>query len=325
MRRLIEQSERAGLQMTGMLGDMLEIECGPPPRAAAADASAEPGQAEPPKAFSLAALASGLKDLFGPVAARNRVDFDVSVAAGSPDRAAGDGRRLQRALAHLVSHVIDKAGVRDIDLRLGHSGEECRAELEFTPPPGGPKAVGLDEISTSDSEAASPLGAHGLGPLLAKGLLESMGGRLEVSTLDSGRVLILAATPSAAIEEPRPRVRVVAQSRSLGALGAAAASAAGVDVLSLDQAPDPDIVLIEAGGAEEAHAAAESRKRWPNAILMALGAPESRAAFDAVIPPPLAPALVSKAVQTAWESQERRDNPDSHTHTMKRSFAASGG
>jgi signal transduction histidine kinase len=306
MLRLIEQAERAGVQMTGMLGDMLEIECRDTAPRAEAAAEAETAEGEEPRAFRLEALAASMRDLFAPVAARNRVAFDVIVRDGAPDRARGDGRRLQRALSHLVSHVIDKAGVRDVSLSLGHSGDECRAELEFTPPPGGAEAVGLDEISASAAGADAPMGGHGLGPLLARGLLESMGGRLEVSTLDSGRVLVLAATPSEPVADPRPRVRVIAQSRSLGALGSAAAAAAGVDVLSLDQAPEPDIVLIEAGGVEEERAVRESRERWPDALLMALGEPDARALFDTVIPPPLAPPLVSRAVSAAWETRQGR-------------------
>jgi signal transduction histidine kinase len=322
MLRLLDQAERAGLQITGMLGDILEIECNDTaPRRAA---ETEPEEQEAPKAFRLETLAGAMRDLFGPVAARNRVAFEVDVRGAPPDRAAGDGRRLQRALSHLVSHVIDKAGVKDVSLKLDHTGSECRAELEFTPPPGGAEAVGLDEISDSGAGADAPLGGHGLGPLLAKGLLESMGGRLEVSTLDSGRVLVLAATPSEPIVDPRPRVRVIAQSRSLGALGSAAAAAAGVDVLSLDQAPDPDIVLVEAGGVEEERAVADARTRWPNARVMALGDPDDAALFDEVIPPPLAPTLVSKAVAESWARHQGEIIAAEGDASTPQSFAVHG-
>jgi hypothetical protein len=121
-------------------------------------------------------------------------------------------------------------------------------------------------------------------------------------------------------------VRVIAQSRSLGALGTAAAAAAGVDVLSLDQAPDPDIVLIEAGGVEEERAATESRQRWPDAVLMALGEPDRRDLFDEVVPPPLAPPLVSKAVAAAWERRQSAmiaaENPAPAASAPAPTFAA---
>jgi hypothetical protein len=144
------------------------------------------------------------------------------------------------------------------------------------------------------------MSGHGLGPLLAKGLLESMGGRLEVSTLDSGRVLILASTPSKPVDDVRPRVRVIAQTRSLGALGAAAAAAAGVDVLATEKAPPPDVVLVEAGGVEEERAVAEARMLWPEAIVVALGRPDRAELFEVVVPPPLDPARVARIVGEAW-------------------------
>ena len=314
--RLVDQAERAGLQMNGMLTDMLDVE------AREADAPAaprpEPTPDGPRPAFSLTSLAESMRDLYAPVAQRNGVAFRVSLHGAAPERATGDGRRFQRALSHLVSHVMDRAGVRDVALDIGHDGSECRAELSFDPPEGGAAALGLDEISNSaDGEEA--LAGQGLGPLLARGLVESMGGRLEVSTLDSGRVLILAATPSEPVAEPRPRVRVIAQSRSLGALGAAAAETAGVDVLSLDQASAPDVVLVEAGGAEEERAASESRARWPEAAIVSLGAPDRPELFDSVIAPPLAPETVAKAVDAVWS--QRRGAAASEPDRAHRSFA----
>ena len=314
--RLVDQAERAGLQLNGMLTDMLDVEArdDEPPQAATAEAAPD----GPPPAFSLTSLAASMRDLYAPVAQRNGVDFRVSLHGAAPERATGDGRRLQRALSHLVSHVMDRAGVRDVALDIGHDGSECRAELSFDPPEGGAAALGLDEISGgADGEGA--LAGQGLGPLLARGLVESMGGRLEVSTLDSGRVLILAATPSEPLVEPRPRVRVIAQSRSLGALGAAAAETAGVDVLSLDQAPPPDVVLVEAGGAEEERAVRDSRSRWPEALIVSLGDPDRRDLFDSSIAPPLAPDTVSKAVADLWS--EKRGAADAVAGRAHQPFA----
>jgi hypothetical protein len=154
--------------------------------------------------------------------------------------------------------------------------------------------------------AREEFGAPGLGPLLAKGLLEQMGGRLEVSSLDSGRILVLAAAPShARVEDPspaeiRPRVRVIAQTRSLGALGAAAASAGSVDVLSAEDAPAPDVVLVEAGGEEELRALAEARASWPGAVILALGQPDAPDRFDGVVSGPLEPERIARSVAEAW-------------------------
>ena len=292
LRPLIEQAERAGQQLTAMLHDMLEVESG----------AANAPQPAAPASFSPASLAQSMQDLYAPVASAGGPSFTVSTKGDLPEAASGDGVRFQRAVSHLCSHVMDTAGVEDVELEISHTGEEVRAELSFAHKAGQDAAMRLVEPDAGSAEAGDEVTGVGLGPLLAKGLLEQMGGRLEVATLDSGRILVLATSPSQAVEkEVRPRVRVIAQTRSLGALGSAAASAAGVDVLTAESAPEPDIVLVEAGGDEEARAVAEVRAQWPAAHLMALGEPDAPDLFDALILPPLDPYRVATAVGEAWE------------------------
>jgi signal transduction histidine kinase len=295
LKPLIDKAERAGRQLTAMLGDLLEVESAPP---------ADPGPRADP-AFSVEALAQSMRDVFGPAALTAGADFTVRVKGEVPAEATGDGVKLQRALTQLCSQVVDQAGVRDVALELSHTGEECRAELSFDHAAGADAGLKLVEPAPAPPAADEGLTAPGLGPLLARGLLEQMGGRLEVSTLDSGRILVLAAAPSrpiegAAAEPARPRVRVIAQTRSLGALGAAAASAAGVDVLAAEDAPAPDVVLVEAGGEEEARALSEARAAWPAAVVIALGDPDAPAGFDGIVGAPLEPARVAREVAQAW-------------------------
>lgn len=299
LRPLIDQAERAGQQLTAMLHDMLEVESG----------QAEP-QARPATApsFQPGGLVQSMRDLYAPLAAVGGPSFTVDAKGPLPAEATGDGVRFQRAVSHLCSHVMDTAGVEDVALEISHTGDEVRAELSFGHRAGPEAGMRLVEPPAGSAEAGEEVTGVGLGPLLAKGLLEQMGGRLEIATLDSGRILVLAASPSHAVDtHVRPRVRVIARTRSLGALGSAAAAAAGVDVLTADTAPEPDIVLVEAGGEEEPRAVAEVRSQWPEARLMALGEPDSAHLFDDLILPPLDPARVADAVAQAWQHcQERR-------------------
>jgi signal transduction histidine kinase len=292
LKPLIDQAERAGQQLTAMLHDMLEVE----------SAATSAPQPVAPQAFSPGGLAQSMQDLYAPVASVGGPSFIVTTKGEMPETASGDGVRFQRAVSHLCSHVMDTAGVEDVELEISHTGAEVRAELTFAHKAGPEAGLRLIEPAAGTSEAGDEVTGVGLGPLLAKGLLDQMGGRLEIATLDTGRILVLAATPSQAVAaEHCPRVRVVARTRSLGALGAAAASAAGVDVLAADSAPQPDIVLVEAGGEEEARAVAEVRSQWPGAYLMALGDPDAPDLFDALIQPPLDPFRVAAAVTEAWE------------------------
>lgn len=293
MRPLIDQAERAGRQLVAMLGDLLEVE-------------ADPAPAAEPAPFRVDDLAESMRAMFGPAADKVGTGFTVSVKGEVPAEATGDGIKFQRALSQVCSQVVEQAGVSDIALEISHTGEECVAELSFAHAAGTEAGLKLVEPAPPPPMAGDDFGAPGLGPLLAKGLLEQMGGRLEVSSLDSGRILVLAAAPSQAkVEDPspaelRPRVRVIAQTRSLGALGAAAASAGSVDVLSAEDAPAPDVVLVEAGGEEEARALAEARASWPGAMILALGEPDAPDGFDGVVAGPLEPERIARAVEGAW-------------------------
>ncbi|MGF1658759.1 MAG: sensor histidine kinase [Rubrimonas sp.] len=291
--QLIEQAERAGRQISDMLDDVFDAD---------PEADAEPGAGQ---TFEIDALAQSMRDLFAPAAARSGVGFTVAASGDAPALMTGDGRRFQRALTHLCGFVLERAGARDVRLELGHQDGECRAALSFDLPDAAAGAEELRRLVAAEPAVGRDAGEVGLGPLLAKGLLERIGGRLEVSTTESGRVLVLAATPSAAAHPQGPRVRVMAQTRSLGALGAAASAAAGVEVLDADDAPAPEIVLVEAGGDEEATTVAEARARWPEALLVALGAPGEPAGFDGVVAAPLEPDRVADAVRTVWEARAK--------------------
>jgi hypothetical protein len=292
-RRLLDEAERAGRQISAMLEDMLEQEAG------------APGGGGADETFRVEEIAGSIRDLFGPAATRVGVDFRVACVGPMPPRASGDGRRFLRALTHLCAYVLDKAGARDVALEFEHDGAECRARLGFDFAGGAAEALKLRELIETGAKSSDVMTESGLGPLLAKGLLERIGGRLEVATVEGGRVLVLAAAPSAAMAAPAaPRVRILAQTRSLGAIGAAAATAAGVEVLAAEDAPAPDVVLLEAGGAGERAALAEARGAWPKAAVIALGEPDAPALFDAVIRPPLDPDRVAAAVDEAWRRRE---------------------
>ena len=280
---LVDQLERSARHLLAMLQDMI----------------AEPqneAEAEAPQAartFCPGDIAGAISDIYGPIAASRGTRFTVTTADDMPGELCGDGVRMQRAITQLCSGVLAADGVDDVELALSHEAGETRAALSFAHADGEEAALRVVQ-GEGDEE--------GLGTLLARGLMEQLGGRLEVATLESGRVLVLAAAPGEPVPEARPRVRIVARTRSVGALGTAAVGAAGVDVVAISSAPEPDVVLLEAGGADEASSVAEIRSRWPGARLIALGTPDDPGAFDSIIPPPLQPARVSAAVGEAWRS-----------------------
>lgn len=281
-------AEHAVRQIGGLFDDLLTEEMG-------RGRDATPDRAP----FRLATLAQDMRNAFGPIARRSGARFEAVCRTDALQRLQGDRGRFQRAISHLCGYALDRAGARNVDIEFSHGDGKMRAALAFDYPPGGG-----DVATLRDLVAARAIDApSALGPLLAKGVLDRIGGRLEISTLDDGRVLALASAPADLAEAEGPRIRIVAESLTLASLGAASVRAGGLDLLAADAAPAPDIVLMEAGGAGERVALAQVRARYPEALLIALGDPVTPGAFDGVIRAPFLPERMVAEITRVWTTR----------------------
>lgn len=123
------------------------------------------------------------------------VDGDVALAA--------NGERLARALAALLEHAARSADSGPVRIRCSADAEGARlAVLRRGPPLSAAEAARPFELDAMTDEELAPRALSvGLGATLAKQLIESLGGWIEVRTDgDAGAVEYAVRIPRAAVE-----------------------------------------------------------------------------------------------------------------------------
>ncbi|HEU0223716.1 MAG TPA: histidine kinase dimerization/phospho-acceptor domain-containing protein [Paracoccaceae bacterium] len=273
--RLVEQAERSGREMIGLLSDILdfsalqddrlELECKP---------------------FAPRELGKAVQDLFDPVARREGIELAVSYDPGLPAQVNGDVRRLRQALTHLAAYVVGTAGASEIELRLAHDGRELLAALSFSYGEGGP-AWRPELILGAPERDADQFASDALGPAVARMLIGRMGGSIRLDVADRDRIAILVRTEAEAVAAAQLCVRLETRSAAITMLCRAALKREDL-VYHQDGMPvRVDAVLYEAGGDGEAAALRELRARYPEAVVVGIGQPLNPAEFDGVVGLPL--------------------------------------
>lgn len=238
-------------------------------------------------------LANNLRTIFSPLARRKNVSFQVHVSDDSEVK--GDLSQIESALVGLCGSVLTNEDSRDMSLDIRYKSSNWTVSLKFDLADGRMETIVRDNSGANGPDD----GAH-LGVLLAMGLMEEVGGRLEISTVSSGRVLLLASGSLSGTEEARPRVRIIARTHSFGAVGAVAARSGDVEVVDSIDVKPPDVILVEAGGDEEEASLIEARRLAPEAVLIALGEPRDPSAFAHRAPSPLTPKAMAALVGEVW-------------------------
>jgi signal transduction histidine kinase len=275
--RLIEQAERSGRQMIGMLSDILDF-------AALQEDKLEINR----KAFDPRELAEALEDLFGVLARREDMGLKVDCAKRLPSQVIGDASRLRQALTHLINYVVDMAGTQDARLLLDHVDGRLTATLSFIYSTHGGEGwqpeMMLGEPVQKDDQFAS----DALGPMVARGLIDRMGGQIELTELYEGQTAVTVFAPAEAVNEIRPVVKLEAASATMRMICEAALAGADVEI-----APEGaegvvvDVALVEAGSDDEKARLEALRRKHPGARVIALGAPRRPDIFDGVAPTPI--------------------------------------
>ena len=274
--RLIEQAERSGRQLIGMLVDIIDF--------AALQEHKLVAVVEPfdVREFSTAIEQSAQRPMAGEAA-----QLAVEVAERVPSRVIGDASRLRQAIVHLALYIADTAGTRNSRLLFDYAEGELCATLSFLYDDAASGEWRPDLILGDDQNDDTQLDTDALGPVIARGLIEMLGGRLELTELYAGQTAITIFVPAEAIAEIRPKVALETQSATMSLVCAAALKGADIELVQPDaQDEDITIALVEACGRESERLEAV-RKRHPNAKVVALGRPESPSDFDAVAPLPL--------------------------------------
>ena len=277
--RIIEQAEKSGRQMIAMLSDILDY-----------SALQDEQMVLENRPFEPRKLAEAVEELFGAVARREGISFEVSCDRDCPHRVTGDMRRMRQIVAHFASYIVDTAGTSNIAIDIGHSGQDLEVTISFeygqgsVGDPAWKPEILLGARMDNDVESFA---SDSLGPAVARGILERMGGRVWLSYEDDERIAIILRSPSPALTSDNICVHIAARSESLKTI-CRMALAGGKVVFDDENTAEPAlVVLFEAGGEDEVARLYEIGAQYRGAILIALGDPVSPGEFAAVVPIPL--------------------------------------
>ncbi|MGB0505747.1 MAG: sensor histidine kinase [Pikeienuella sp.] len=275
--RLIEQAERSGRQMIGMLSDILDF-------AALQDEKLEINR----RAFAPRELAEGLKDQFGAIARREGMDLNVDCAKRLPSQVIGDAPRLRQVLIHLINYVVDTAGTQDARILLDYVDGRLTATLSFVYSTDGGEGWQPEMMLGEPVHREGQFASDALGPMVARGLIDRMGGRIELTELYEGQTAVTVFAPADEVNEVRPVVKLEAASITMRMICEAALAGADVEIAPEgSDGIDVDVALIEAGADDEKARLDELRRMHPSARVIALGVPKRPDIFDGVAPTPI--------------------------------------
>jgi signal transduction histidine kinase len=148
--------------------------------------------------FSLEQLLQEVSDLVAPQAQLRDRALTFTIAPGTVDLLVGDGRRLRQVLLQVLSAAIRPGGTGEIALT---AATETAAEKERG---GDDRRLRLRLTLRNPAPVGEPGG--GLALAISRGLLEGMGGRLEVDAASDGHAAIRCWLPVRAAAPPRPSV-----------------------------------------------------------------------------------------------------------------------
>jgi len=284
--RLLEQAERAGGHMTGLLSDILDF----------SDLQTERLEIGH-EAFEVRHLGAAVAELIEATARRNALDVTVTVAPGTPEWVVGDVSRLRQALSHFCAYFIEIVGVDDLELTLSHDGADLVCAIDIDAKAADRPGWQPEAIFGREAEEYGDFASDSLGPTIARGLISLMGGRIEMIRPEAQRARLVVRVPAEVKAPMRDCVRIEAATETTEMLVRAALGQSRWKVWEpkLDRARVAGI-LYEPTGRNDARQIKRLAVLHPGARLIALGHAQDGGAYDAVCALPLDPAALDKAL-----------------------------
>ncbi len=284
--RLIDQAERSGRLMSGLLADILDY----------SDLQSET-LVIAEEVFELRSLAQAVEDGVGPLVKHSGVGFRYDIEPGVPRWVRGDMARLRQVIGHIVTYLVETVGSDDVVLRIGRTPSGLRFDLDA--------AVGAGDRPGWQPEAMFGRGdakygnfaSDSLGPMIARGVVTRMGGALSLARPREGRATLSITVPLRFVETARDCVRIDAGSASMQAMLAALLRRTPCAIWDAG-VPTRDVtaILMEAGSEDEIARAARLRSDHPAAQLVAAGQPRNPELFDIICTQPLTAEGIQAAV-----------------------------
>lgn len=267
-RRMVEQAQHAGQAMVQMLSGLLDY------------GEMQDGRlslkAEP---FRPAALADRVR---ADLALSGASGVRVSHAPGDAEMILGDLDRFRQIFVHLAEYVLEVCEPEAIEVVFRHEDDTLLGDIRF---PAEDVAmdwkvkllVGLNEIGVEQ------VSTDVLRPVIAGGVIAAAHGVLTLVDAEDGMRAIRVAIPAAPVRYDRIRVHLETKSTALAAIYRAALRSDRV-IFADPAMPGPvDMVLVDATSVSEASLMSRLRARFPQALFVSLGSPQSMEGFDDVV------------------------------------------
>lgn len=276
--RHLEQAEASGQQMIAMLSDILDYSALQDHRMELENKPFEPEQ-----------LSQAIRDLFGSVARREGIDFVVRMSDNCPERIQGDFRRLRQIVAHFASYIVETAGTQNIDILVDHDGTNLRVAISFDYGDFSvDNAIWNPELLLGTRrDDTEQFATDALGPAIARGVLERMGGTVRLDHPTNERIAIILSAPAPEYDVEILNVLIDTRSEALRTICRVALNDENTVMVDDPTGVDIHKVLIEAGGHDEHDRVRAMSEAHPQAMLVALGTPINPADFDFQVDMPL--------------------------------------
>jgi signal transduction histidine kinase len=211
----------------------------------------------------------------------------VHIDPGTPARINGDAERLQQVFTHLAVYMLegrDSSGAT-VTFSYDHDHRSLVGEIAFS---GDSAQVDwrLDLLMGLSEIPADQVTAEALRPLIARGLISALHGILTLLEPADGRQIIRVSIPAEAISSEQIRVHLETRSAALATIYRAALRSDRLAFVPGDYAGRVDVVLVDSTGVGEVPTMSRLRQRFPGALFVSLGLPQTPDFFDDIVETP---------------------------------------
>jgi hypothetical protein len=209
----------------------------------------------------------------------------VRVASGTPERVFGDIERVRQVFVHLTIYMLEGCDPADTTVTLHHERNNLVGEIAF---PVDDRRVDwrLDLLMGLSEIAPDQVTAEALRPLIARGLISATNGVLTLLDEAGGRRAIRVSIPAEPVLFDQIRVHLETRSEALATIYQAALRSDRVVFTAPDDPEPVDVVLVDNTSVGEPPLMARLRARFPGALFVSLGLPESPDFFDDIVEMP---------------------------------------
>ena len=192
-RQQLDVIRQSGETLLTVLNDVLDL------------SKIEAGRLELEEAeFDIGAVAAGAHAAFAPVAAQKQLTFDLTVTRAAAGAYLGDATRVRQVLNNLISNALKFTEAGRVGVTVGRR----RGALAITVVDTGigmsaaQQATLFQKFAQADASTTRRFGGTGLGLAICRELVELMGGRIEVKSVEGGGSTFVATLPLPRGERP---------------------------------------------------------------------------------------------------------------------------